>query len=52
LLDVCELKHLADTAFALDHLVVDEVRKMKEQHNTLSESRFARGGARPLPRHY
>jgi hypothetical protein len=34
LLDVCELKHLADTAFALDHLVVDEVRKMKEQHNT------------------
>lgn len=30
LLDVFELKHLADTAFALDHLVVDEMRKMKD----------------------
>jgi hypothetical protein len=26
--------NLGDTAFALDHLVVDEVRKMKEQHKT------------------
>jgi len=32
LLDVFELKHLADTTFALDHLVVDEMAKMKEQH--------------------